>query len=186
MSDIKKMTATTIFIVPTLKIDKKHLMNIDFNFINGYIKDLGREDNYEDAAYLLFKPKDLENFRDFVNGEYERTPNIIEDYDHDGGFVVLVYTLNLKFKRDFELIKLGQYSKTSEEFQNLFPRFKEVMRNGLIHVEMSLQHRIFNKTDDLKKYWERKIGIFHDDMEVWSRFQEEKETLEIEKIRELV
>ena len=40
------------------------------------------------------------------------------------------------------------------------------------------QYRIFNKTEDLKLYWEEKIGIeFDEDMEIWQGWIEEKEIL---------
>jgi hypothetical protein len=50
---------------------------------------------------------------------------------------------------------------------------------------VSLQYRVFNKTEDLKKYWEEKIGIeFDDSMEVWQGFIDERETLFIDKLKE--
>lgn len=183
MADIKKMTVTTIFIVPTLKIDKNKIF--DNNFINGYIKDHRKEENYENAVYLLFRPKDLDNFRDFVDGEYERTSDIIEDYDYEDGFVVLVYTLNPEFKEDFELVRKGKYSKTSEEFQALFPKIKRIIKQGIPTEEVSLQHKVFTKSDDLKEYWYERIGRWDDTWEVWDGFDEEKETLNIDKIKEL-
>ena len=184
MESLRK-TSTSIFIVPTLKIDRNKLR--DNNFINAYIRDIKKEVQYENAAYLLFKPEDFEDFNDFVDGEYDRTPNIIDDYDYDGGFIVLVYTLNPKYMEDFNLIKKGRYSKTSEEFQELFPKVIKVIKNGLHKDEVSLQHRIFNKSEDLKEYWESKIAIdFNNEMEVWEGFDEKHETLDIDKIRELI
>ena len=67
--DIKK-TITSIFIVPTLSIPKEKLA--DNGYINGYIKDGKREIQYENAVYLLFKPENLDKFRDFLDDEYER------------------------------------------------------------------------------------------------------------------
>ena len=54
--EIKK-TITSIFMVPTLDIPKNSLK--DNNFINGYVKDKNKEEHYEDAIYLLFKPKNV-------------------------------------------------------------------------------------------------------------------------------
>ena len=43
------------------------------------------------------------------------------------------------------------------------------------------------KTEDLRKYWEEKLGVeFDDNMEVWQGFIEENETLQIDKIKEYV
>jgi len=70
--DIKK-TVSSIFIVPTLKIKKESLK--DNNFLNGYISDLRKDVQYENAVYLLFKPDNLDRFREFVEGEYDRDHN---------------------------------------------------------------------------------------------------------------
>jgi hypothetical protein len=184
MTEIKK-TATSIFMVPTLKIGRERLYRN--NFINAYIKDVGKDVQYEDAAYLLFKPKDFDIFKEFVDEEYQRTEAIIDDYDYDGGFVVLVYTLDPRYLKDFALVKLGKYSKTSQEFQALFPKVVKNIRNGRQLDEIALQFRIFNKTDDLKEYWENRTDVdFTNDMEVWEGFNETNETLDIEKLKELV
>jgi hypothetical protein len=50
-----------------------------------------------------------------------------------------------------------------------------------------LVYIIFNKTEDLKVYWEEKLGIeFDDSMEVWQGWIEEKESLNIQKLKEHV
>jgi hypothetical protein len=173
--------------VPTLKVPKDALRGN--GFINAYIKDARREDQYKDSIYLLFKPTDLDKFREFLDSEYERTKTIIEDYDYEDGYVVVVYQLNDKYKKDFNLIKEGKYSKTSEEFQKLFPKVIKIVRNGLHKDEISLQYRIFNKNEDLVSFWEEKLGIdlkevVGKDFEVWEGWDESKEILELDKIKE--
>ena len=87
--------------------------------------------------------------------------------------------------RDFDLVRKGKYSETSREFQTLFPKIIKLKKNGLFKDEISLQFRIFNKTEDLKNYWEKKIGIeFDEDMEVWQGFVDSDETLFIDKLKE--
>ena len=66
----RKHTITSIFIVPTLSIGKEKLL--DNGFVNGYIKDGRRDAQYENAVYLLFKPKDLDKFREFLDKEEKR------------------------------------------------------------------------------------------------------------------
>ena len=169
--------------VPTLKVPKDALRSN--GFINAYIKDAGREDQYADSIYLLFKPTDLDKFREFLDSEYERTKTVIEDYDYEDGFVVVVYQLSDKYKKDFNLIKQGKYSKTSTEFQKLFPKVVKIVRNGLNKDEISLQYRIFNKAEDLVSFWEEKLGIdFEKEFEVWEGWDEQKEILELDKIKE--
>jgi hypothetical protein len=178
-------TITSIFMVPTLKINRENLL--DSGFINGYIKDGRKDVQYEGCIYLLFKPDNLDKFRDFLDGEYERTKQIIDDYDYEDGFVVVVYELNKKFKRDFEFVKNGKYSMTSEEFQKLFPKLVKIKKGGVNREEVSLQYRVFNKTEDLRQFWEDKLGVeFDEAMEVWHGFFEENEILNLDKIKEYV
>jgi hypothetical protein len=163
--------------VPTIKTPKNSLRNN--GFINAYLKDDMSDTNYKDCIYILFKPKNIDLFKDFLDSEYERTKQIVEDYDYEGGFVVVVYSLDKKFKEDFKLIKKGMYSKTSKSFQKSFPKVIKLMKNGLHRDELSLQYRIFNKTPDLIEYWQDKLGITYwdEDMEVWSEFKIENEIL---------
>lgn len=182
--DVKK-TITSIFMVPTLGIDKDLLK--DNGFINGYCRDGNRDIQYEGSVYVLFKPKSLDKFREFLDDEYERTKSIIDDYDYESGYIVVVYELNSKFKKDFGLVREGLYSRTSEQFQAVFPKIVKIKRGGLHKDEISLQYRIFNKTEDLKKYWEDKLGVeFDEDWEVWDGFQIENETLNLNKLKENV
>ena len=178
-----KKTITSIFMVPILGIDKESLK--DNGFINGYSRDGNRDVQYENCVYILFKPEDLDAFREFLDEEYERTKSLIDDYDYEDGYVVVVYELDKKFKKDFALVKEGLYSKTSSEFQAKFPKIVKIKRGGLHRDEISLQYRIFNKTEDLRKYWEDKLGTeFEEDWEVWDGFDLDKETLLIDKIKE--
>lgn len=183
--DVKK-NITTIFIVPTLKIGRDVLKSNQF--INGYIKDVKRDVQYENAVYLLFRPNNLDIFHEFLEKEKARTEQVItDDYDYEGGWVVVVYSLNKDFTNDFKLIKQGKYSKTSKRFQEQFPKVIKIIKNGLHKDEFSLQHRVFNKTEDLKLYWEEKLNVaFTDDMELWDWFSEENESLNIDKIKEYV
>jgi len=181
----RKHTITSVFIVPTLSVGRERL--VDNGFVNGYIKDGKRDVQYENAVYLLFKPQNLDKFRDFLDSEYERTKSIIDDYDYEDGYVVIVYEINPRLKDDIELIKQGKYSQTSKKFQESFPKVVKIRKNGLSRDEISLQYRVFNKTQDLKQFWEDKLGIeFPEDMEVWHGFFEEFETLDLDKIKEYV
>lgn len=168
--------------VPTLKIEKGKLSSN--GFINAYIKDSRKEEVYEECIYLLFHPDNLDGFREFLDTEYERTKDVIEDYDYEDGYVVVVYKLNPEFKNDFSLVKQGKYSKTSEEFQKQFPKVVKIVKDGLRRDEISLQIRIFNKTQDLIDFWEEKLGItLNEENEVWEGFHEENEVLNLDEVK---
>ena len=176
-------TITGIFVVPTLKINRDDIK--DNGYVNAYMVDIRRDVQYENAVYLLFKPDNLDKFREFLEKEYERTKLVLDDYDYEEGFVVVVYQLDKKWKKDFAIVREGLYSQTSKEFQDLFPKVIKIMKNNLHRDEMSLQHRIFRKSEDLRQYWEDKIDIsFDDTMEVWEGFQIENETLDLDKIKQ--
>ena len=180
-----KKTITSIFMVPTLMVPKNALKQN--GFINAYLDDVDRDFKYDNVIYVLFLPTDLAKFREFLDGEYERTTSIIEDYDYEGGFVVLVYKLNEAFDIDFYLIRQGRYSETSDKFQKIFPKVLKIRKNGLHRDEISLQYRVFNKTDDMREYWEDKIGIDWDEsLEVWEGFDKSREILDINKLKKSV
>jgi len=169
--------------VPTLNIPKDALK--ENGIINGYVKDGSREVQYENCIYLLFQPNNLDKFREFLDSEYERTKAVIDDYDYEDGYVVVVYQLDKRYAKDFELIKQSKYSKTSAAFQALFPKVIKIKKNGLHKDEISLQYRVFNRTEDLIRFWEDKLGVeFDDDQEVWHAFEEKNEILNIQKLKE--
>lgn len=181
----KKKTISSTFFVPTLKIGKDNLVKA--GYINAYFRDEERDVQHEDCVYLLFKPENLRDFRQFLDEEYDRTKNIIEDYDYGGGFTVVVYKLNPKYKKDFDLVRKGKYSETSKGFQTEFPKTVRIPEGSSFKEEVSIQFRIFNKTNDLKDFWEKKLNVrFKDNQEVWYAFDEDKETLTLKKLEEHV
>jgi hypothetical protein len=179
-----KKTITTIFIIPTLGVDREDLK--ENGFLNGYISDKRKDVQHKDAVYLLFKPENLDKFRSFLEEEISKNQGIIDDYDYEDGYVVIVYKLDPKWKKDYTLIKKGLYSKTSKKFQETFPRTITVKRGQkeLPKKETTLQHRVFEKSEELRSYWEDKTDTkFTDDMELWDGFHIENETLNLDKIK---
>lgn len=176
-------TITSIFIVPTLKLGKYGIK--ERGFINGFLYNELLDVKYEEDkfVYVLFKPEDLDSFQEFLDEQYTKSTNIVEDFDHDGGFVIVVYKLREDLKDDFELIKKGKYSKTSEKFKNMFPKKITINKGGLKKEEYSLQYRIFNKSQELLDYWEDVLGTnLNDDSELWEGFCKNRETLNIKNI----
>lgn len=178
-----RKTITSIFMVPTLGINREKL--IENGYINGYVSDSRKDVQHRNAVHLLFKPDNLDKFREFLDDEYERTTYILDDYDYEGGYVVVVYQLNPIWKEDYMLVREGLYSRTSAEFQKVFSKVIKIVKNGLHRDEISLQYRIFKKTEDLKQYWEDRLDIsFTDDMEVWDGFDVTRETLDLDNVKQ--
>lgn len=178
---ISNKTITSIFMVPTININKQALLKN--NFINAYSKDIGNDIDYEDSVFLLFLPKDIDSFRRFLEEEYERTKDIIEDYDYAGGYVVVVYKLNPEFKEDFDKVRNSKYSSTSKKFQKLFPQ--KVRLKGSKEFQDSVQYLIFTKDTQLLDFWEEIIGttkISSHNLEVWPGYNELLETLDIKNL----
>jgi hypothetical protein len=186
MKEVYKKTITTIFIAPTLQIDRSFLD--ENNFINAYLGDIDNDLYHEeDAVFLLFKPKDKLAFNSFLEKERERTENLLDDYDHDNGYVVVVYLLNKDYEADFGLIRNSKYSQTSKEFQKLFPEKVKDYSNLKGRMLPSLQHMVFNKDERLRTYWENELGtsiISRKNLEIWPGFDERKEILDIDLIKE--
>jgi hypothetical protein len=62
----------------------------------------------------------------------------------------------------------------------------KITKGGYHRDEISLQYRVFNRTQDLIDFWEDKLGVeFDAEQEVWEGFEEEKETLNLNNIKEL-
>lgn len=174
---LKDLTISSIFLLPTLKLDKEELKSNDF--INAYSIDKNRDIQYENALYLLFKPTNIDKFKDFLDKEYSKAINIIDDYNYDD-YIVLVYALDEKWKEDVALIKKGQYSKVSDEFKEMFPKTITIVHGRSYKEEISLQWKIFSKDDMLRQYWEGRIDIeFAEDLEVWWGWENIKETMDI-------
>jgi hypothetical protein len=174
-------TITSLFILPILGIGKDDLMNN--GFLNAFSKEELRDEKYKDCIYLLFKPTDLDRFREFLERENGRKAPIIDDFDLPKGFVVLVYKLDESYKHDYKLVRKGKYSQTSKEYQDLFPKVAKIMINGLHRDELSLQLRVFRKTPDLIEFWEKEFDVtFDENQELWFGYDNNKETLTKEKL----
>ena len=81
-----RKTITSIFMVPTLGINREKL--VENGYINGYLSDSRRDVQHRNVVYLLFKPANLDKFREFLDNEYERTTYMVDDYDYEDGYVV--------------------------------------------------------------------------------------------------
>lgn len=172
------LTISTILILPTVGVSRSQLEQL--GFINAYIKDKNNESYGENHLFLLFKPESKSKFDEFLSNQYISNEFIVDNYSYDGNYEVIVYALNLIWKNDYEIIKKGQYSKLSKEYKSIFP--KTVKINGVNRI--TLQWLIFDRNSRLKNYIEDKIGTpLEENAELWDIWDNEKETLDIEKIK---
>lgn len=182
---ITSKTITSIFMVPTLKIPRNALR--ENGFINGFSKDSIRLTEYEETIFLLFRPSNKYKFKLFLEAEYKRTSSLRAHYILAQGLIVLAYKLDPKYMDDYKIVRTGKYSKTSKKFQVEFSKTVQIIVNGKIREELSLQYRVFNKTEDLTSFWEKKFDvIFEEDQEIWYGYFEENETLNQEIINKIL
>jgi len=177
-------TLSSIFIVPLLGMDRNKLIDERVGFINAYMFDPVQGADFTDAVFLLFKPLNLMYFNDLLKEERERG-FIITEYDYADGYVVLVYAIPQKLLAEKEKFLTGKYSEFSLPLKESYPKVVKIIdRLGLRKDEMALQWRIFKKDANLRKYWEDLLDeVFDEDMEVWSVFDKDRETLKIEQIK---
>lgn len=178
--DVKNIkTSTTVFLLPALELDKnKLLLN---NFINAYCGDNEHEVKYENCLYLLFKNVDNENFEELIQ-HIEQKNKIIEVYDINGGYTVIVVKFPINYNNEFKNFKDGKFSKFSKSYINSFFPFKKPTewdsKGKVKKEEYTLFYHIFNKTQWLKDWWAKRLG--YEDMkefelEEWWNVPHDKE-----------
>lgn len=201
-----KNTDSSIFLLPLLGIKTKEWLNL--GFINAYLADKNRSKvNDKDLhLYLLFhpspEPKSVRMLGGYekmeVDSQLDRLTQKIEDleeidknktvlldeYDYEGGYIVLVLKIPSKYKNDYELFLKGQYSKFSKAFINMMPEniivedFKDQNNTLQPLTGKSTQWMIINKAPAYKKFTEKKYDITLDnDQEVHHLPIIEEETL---------
>jgi hypothetical protein len=177
-----KKTITSIFLIPVLGLDKGLLKQYDY--VNSFSDMEDKELDYDPhVVYIVFKPNSKLLFEEFLETLYNKNEFIVEDFNLDDNYVVVVFGLDKRFNTDYELIKQSKYSETSKEFQELFPKTITNVVKGKQIKRKSLQNLVFNKDNSLLEYWENKTGVlFTNDMEVWYEYDEKLEILDIEKI----
>jgi hypothetical protein len=176
---VENLTSATLFLLRGIGLKALEMKKI--GFINAYIDDIHHEPHYDKSLYLLFKPENIEDLSLFVGQEKLRTAALVEDYDYDGGYVVLVYKFPYQYHREWDHFLKGEWSLFSAKYAELFP--KEVSlktRTGIPKKEVSIWNLVFNRLPELKEFWEKRIDVVLDDeMELWSIPDMNKEKLDI-------
>jgi len=184
-------TLSTLFLLPVLGLTKEHSRK--FGLINAYIKVKEHEPRDKYSIYLIYKvpPDRQEDFKDYIDYNLADNPNfnweIESSFTNNDDIKGLLFTIPEKFKKDYDLFLEGKYSKLSKEFKAMFPDTKNIYdENGNKEGrEYTIYHHIFNKTEWLRDFMERKYGAenIEPDMELWDKPDIEKETFYIDKYK---
>jgi hypothetical protein len=167
INDVQEFTCSTLFLLPSIGLQRKDILK--YGFIDAYIDDIHHEPHYEESIYLLFRPKDMLPLQVFIDQEYKRTKQLIEDYDYAGGYVVAVYEIPEEFKPEYNLFLKGKYSRFRKRYTDLFPKMVEIMTDGRMTPQYSLPYHIFNRTDAMRNFWEEKFETrLDEDAEMYS------------------
>lgn len=180
ISEKERKNCTTIFLLPGIGHTRQGLLK--YGFLAAYLDDINHSVHYENALYVLFKPEKQDEFHKFLTNEHAKNGLVLEDYDYEGGYTVIVYLFAEKFMPEYELFLQGKYSQFRPEYTKLFPKTAKVLdpQFGIEVTKTSLQQHIFTRSKLIKKYWEKKIGQkLPDDMELWSSPDMSKEILDI-------
>ncbi len=174
---MKRKTNSTIFLLPALGIDPRDLE--DCGFIDSYIRIEGKEyDKERRFLVAVFEPvtKDQkETFDVFL--EREKFLSFVEEEIKQGDKVIVVYRFPEEFYNDYDLIIEGKYSKVSDKYKGIFPKFREKKDK----IVLSLQKLIFDKDPDFKEQQEERIGTdIEADSELWEVFDIDKEILKLD------
>lgn len=202
IDELFKFNCSTLFLLLPLGLNRSKVS--EFGFKSAYIRDVSKEVEYSNPVFLLFKPDDNLMFQAFVDSEYVRvnphteTNDLIEDYDHEGGYVVLLYQFPEEFKDDYERFLHGEYSKFSKKFKSVYPKVMKVkLPDGRVDEVIGTQYKIIHKGNrkleeeiektgdmDIKKELEARLDIIlDDDSELWES-PGKKDILDIKKVIE--
>lgn len=195
-----KHNCSTLFLLYPLGLERRKI--IEFGFKSAYIADASKDVGYENPVFLLFKPDSMTMFQAFADSEYLRvnphtdTFDLVEDYDYEKGYVVLLYQFPEEFKEDYERFLEGKYSRFSKKFKATYPKMIKIPNNGIPKDVISLPYKIVNNTKkvreeiehrgelDLKEELEKRLGVtFTSDMELWN-VPGDKDILKIEEVIE--
>lgn len=188
IDELFKLNISTLFLLQPLGLGR--VMLEGQGFINAFLKD----ENYEnpdnlDLVFLLFRPKNREKFKYFIDLEKGRTPLFIDEYDYEGGFVVLVYEFPSVLHDDFVLVKKGNYSSVSAAYrktitQKTNQKVQADNAQGWKYAD-SMQWMVIHKDPDWRLVLEEDLGIaLAPDDELWSKPDLAKETLTNQKLKE--
>jgi len=153
----------------------------EFGLVNSYLEDVDNDIYVGDYLLVLLKPNDYDFLEILIDNQDRENINFVGEYDYEGGWVVLVYSIPEKWKEDFTKFKDGRYSALSEDFKSQHD--KHVIIN--MRKKETIQYLVFYKDTKFKKDVEEYFDVvFSEEDELWEKPLTVKETLNISKIKE--
>lgn len=145
-----------MFLLPGLGVENNMLAK--YGFLSAFVDDTDHDVKYDRSVFLLFKPDTLERLQYFIATEYKRTKLLKEDYDYEGGYVVMAYSFPIEYELDYQRFLMGEYSKISPAYQKLFPEKVTIKReNGKIEQTFNVVTHVFQKSKGLRKHLSKKF-----------------------------
>ena len=137
----------------------------EFGLLNSFLEDEDCEEFDGDYLFILLQPNNVDVLEVLIAQQEADNLNFIGEYDYEGGFIVLVYSIPEHMKEDFEKFKQGKYSQMSKAFQQLH---SPTINRGNTE-EMSFQHMVFSKNEEFREKMSEYLGIQIDKgSELWS------------------
>lgn len=165
------MTKTTSFM--------RQLVDIPLNILNSYgFKDaylgnyLKTKDEWGKSLHLAFDINQISNH----NRETLLRRNDFISITLDNELLIFEFEIG---EEDYMYVVLpfleGKYSKISREYVD--KNFVKILPRNVSPInKISNNWKVLTKHQDLRKYWEDRIGVtFTEDMEVWSRPEKQDE-----------
>ena len=183
--DTVRYTKTSTFIFPLLEIPKTMFKcdikypngNLKYNtrFLNSYLKNKEIIQYQTDHVFLLTRGYRDINFEHFRQSLIE-LPNYIDEYEKDE-FVIYIFSIPEKNKKDFDILLNGGYSKISEDSKKL------ILKNHFFTGAATTIPGILYRSEQLIKDWEIRLStekskVDMTGLEVWTKINLEKETLD--------
>lgn len=125
--------------------------------------------------FLLFKNKklNLDEIKKIVKSLTTVPVDVVFTYELVNDYSMVVLDFPIEFVGDFDNIVAGRYSKLSEQFKIVFPQTRDVLneKKQRLGMEYTLYYQIFNKTDWLKDFWCKRLGLIEldDKLELWEK-----------------
>jgi hypothetical protein len=152
-------------IYPLLELDKKY----DHFLYDTYIKC----EQYNELPECLFVLFSSTGGADEILDNLIATPNYFSSIDISEKYRLVIFTFPDKYTKDIHLLIDGKYSKLSIPAKN-------IIKNRMKYSDI---HGILDKSLEMKKWIENKIGMDIGDNEVWDKMDLNKETLNINNDR---